>query len=244
MLGYASYSSRREYGSRSFKRYTSNDIAHAWAHQESANGRCPSSMTFEGRKFFSYQTCIAEIVEHNGQTIYLVSAGTYSNTTAQHLYSVRRAIGYDSPRMIEVPGVDQGDSDLADFHRIFGTLQKQANRKVEESAEAVQERKRSRLLIEAYEIVCKMQRLAKFFHLPLDEYPVRIPAPHRAIAGDEVYVAIIGLRLGKPSPWMDFPETSIEALQAADEAVVPEYRDVCVRTRPASVQLSFPEVAA
>jgi hypothetical protein len=218
MLGYSSYGSNRGYATRSAKRYASDMIATAWAHQESSDGRCPASMSFEGQKFYSYQTVIAERIEDDGRVVFLVSEERYSSTTGQHLYHVTRAIG--SRKTFTVPGVSTGSSNLADMPRILSAWQAEAERKVKEAGDAQREVKRSRLLVEAFEIFEKMRAFAEYFHLSLRDYPVRIPLPHQTAVSEATFARLVAMKLGAdPSPWMNVRHHAGPDAAALDAAV-------------------------
>ena len=189
------------------KPLSSDLIAHAWANKDFESGKCSASMSFDGPKFYSYWTVIAEIVTHNDREAILVSDHNYSPTTSRHLREVRDAIR--GRTHFYVPHVDRGEENLGDFHRIFTDWRKQAERILADAEAAHQERKRSRLIVDAYEVVCKMRELAEYFHLSIDRYHIELPAPHALIAGEEVYTRIVGLRLADPSPWMKTAAPSI-----------------------------------
>jgi hypothetical protein len=173
MLAYPSYGSRREYASQGAKRYDSGSIAWAWASKQSERGKCPASMTFEGDKFYSYGTCVAERVTYNGQTVFLVSTENYSSTTARHLGDVRSAVR-GRGKVFHVPGVRTGSSDMADADRILTSWQTKAGYVLKTAADS-RDPKKTRLILEAHGIVLKMQEYAAFFELSLAEYPVAIP---------------------------------------------------------------------
>jgi hypothetical protein len=227
MLGYSGYGSRREYSSRNAKRYSSDDIAFAWARQESEDGRCPASMTFEGRKFYSYATCIAEIVNYEGQRVVLVNKTHYSNTTTQHQYHVARAVRHIQVevKVFEVHDIDTGTSSLADLPKLLRGYQERAEKLLRESGSAQREIKRSRLIVEAYQIVVQMREVAQFFKMDLTDYPVKLPIPHKTCVDEETYTRIVGLRLADPSPWMR------EIAATVTEGYSPY--DVLLKTRPA-----------
>jgi len=70
----------------------SDEIATVWAAQTQPHGRCSSNMSFDGRKFYSYGTVVAEIVVHRGKVAYLVNNWHFSDTTSRHVNLVRCAI--------------------------------------------------------------------------------------------------------------------------------------------------------
>jgi hypothetical protein len=109
-----------------------------------------------------------------------------------------------------VPGVRQGDSDIADFDRIFSEWQEQAQKKLEVALRS-REPKKSRLIVEAHNIVEQMRELAWFFHLSLANYPVNLPMPDQKRVDKDDYARIGALRLmGNASPWMNTPGPVLE----------------------------------
>lgn len=142
----------------------SREIAHLWAHQTQETARCSASMSFNGLKFFSYATCVAEIVKDKKtkQAIYVISEDTYSNTTARHLGHVRHAIPHGAPTFY-VPGVRVGYDNLADPQRVLSAWRDEVMRKLEESNNA-RNPKKNRLWIEAGELVERMQQYAEAMH--------------------------------------------------------------------------------
>jgi hypothetical protein len=212
------------------KLYRSDNIADAWAHQQSENGRCPAAMTFEGRKFYSYATCVAEIVKHDGKTVFMVSRDNYSSSTSRHLSDIRSAIRGEMT--FHVPGVEQGRSNIADLPRIFEGWQSEAERLLENSAQS-REPKKSRLIVEAYQIVCQMRKLAEFFHVALDDYPVRLAVPDQNRVDPETYTRIIALRLTDPSPWMRNPAPGVLGFLSPS---APALMDALLASMPATQQ--------
>ena len=73
--------------------FRSPEIAHIWANQGSTFGRCPSSMTFDGDKFYSYSTVIANRIRHKGKIAYILDGATFSSATSGHQSHVRRPLG-------------------------------------------------------------------------------------------------------------------------------------------------------
>jgi hypothetical protein len=192
--------------------YSSRMIARAWAHQDSEDGKCPSAMTFEGGKFYSYSTVIAERVERDDKVVvFFVSLDTYSPTTSRHLSKVRSAL-HCRANVFYVPGVRRGHSDLSDLDRIFGIWQNTANGKLAEAGKAQREIKRSRRIVEAYEVVVRMRKLAEFFHESLDTYAVKIPMPEKSLVDAATFAGIGALKHLEPSPWMYRSKPTIDAL--------------------------------
>lgn len=72
--------------------FTSVELPHQWAHQLAPKGRCPSSLSFDGRYIFSYGMQIGRIIERNGKKAYLLTEDGYSVTTARHKNMVWQAV--------------------------------------------------------------------------------------------------------------------------------------------------------
>jgi hypothetical protein len=75
--------------------YTSGEIAHIWAHQKAENGRVSGNvrrMSFDGTRFYSYRTAIANIIKAKGKSAFVVDCASFSNTTSGHQSAVRSAI--------------------------------------------------------------------------------------------------------------------------------------------------------
>ena len=71
--------------------FPSHELAHVWAHQTQSQGRCPSSMSFNGRDFYSYRTVIARILD-DGSVV--IATDRYSPTTTKHQSYVRQAVNH------------------------------------------------------------------------------------------------------------------------------------------------------
>lgn len=72
--------------------FKSSEIAHIWAHKSAPEGKCPSSMRFDGDAFYSYSTEIARHITHKGKDAILLNTSSYSVTTLGHQNDVHRAI--------------------------------------------------------------------------------------------------------------------------------------------------------
>lgn len=72
--------------------FTSNEIAHVWAHKSAPRGKSPGAMSFDGDCFYSYSTVIARHIGHRGLAAVVVNENQFSNTTAKHHSHVRRAL--------------------------------------------------------------------------------------------------------------------------------------------------------
>jgi hypothetical protein len=152
----------------------SDEIATVWAAQTQPHGRCSSNMSFDGRKFYSYSTVVAEIIVHRGKVAYLVNDWHFSSTTSCHVGLVRCAIPKKAQRF-EVPGIDVNDyRSFGDLQRVLGALQNNAVAVLRQSEKA-REPKRTRLLIEAYHIVLNQRAFAAFFGLSTRKHAVTLP---------------------------------------------------------------------
>jgi hypothetical protein len=84
------------------------EITHRWANQTETrgrgiNGQC-SNASYEGKKLFSYATCIAELIpETKAGPICLLSSTSYSVTTSKHQQAARGAL-LPAYTVLEVPG--------------------------------------------------------------------------------------------------------------------------------------------
>lgn len=101
-----------------FKR---GETAHAWVHEKVDHGRSASSrMSFDGNRFYSYNTVIAARVNYAGRRAYLLTTRRYSNTTNGHQAEVRHALP-DTEIVLEVSGGNRGSS-LIPWHTDKPTL--------------------------------------------------------------------------------------------------------------------------
>lgn len=72
--------------------FTSREIAHVWANQSQQSGRCPANMRFDGDKFYSYATVIANRVRQKGKVAFVVDQHSFSSSTSKHQHFVNAAI--------------------------------------------------------------------------------------------------------------------------------------------------------
>ena len=98
---------------------TTYELAHRFFYEPEARGeytRVNTSFTYfkyadgtESRRYYSYNTCIAEIKrDKHGELCLIISDDTYSKTTSKHLYELRRACPYNASHVINVPRVSAG----------------------------------------------------------------------------------------------------------------------------------------
>jgi hypothetical protein len=152
---------------------TSNEIGHLWAYQQQDHARA-ASMSFQGKEFSSFATTIAQIVETpKCEKVFLVSKDRYSSFTGKHLNKVVAAIpkGF---KVIYVPGTPRAGIDFSKPSRIMRAWAGQVDRLLSDSAHARQPKK-SRLLVEAHELVQTMRKFDELFDLNTVEFP-KIPA--------------------------------------------------------------------
>lgn len=158
----------------------SREIASLWVSQRQEHARCSASMSFHGKRFLSYSTVIAEIVETANGRAYFVSEATYSPTTGRHLGKVRRAIPGGSP-VFMVPGVSRGTTTgLADPDRILNGWRAELISMVDNAANASRRVKGLQILQEADALLGRMRGVAKVLGVALN-----IPA---TISSAEEYV--------------------------------------------------------
>lgn len=150
----------------------SNEIAHLWAHQSHESASCSASMSFEGAKFYSYGTVMAEIVTApSGDKVFLVNEDKYSVTTSRHQGEVRAAIPRHA-RRFDVPGEDRwAGGRFSDPARILKAWERQTETILDEASRATMSKKKERLIAEAVSIVDRMRAFATFFAVTTD-YPV------------------------------------------------------------------------
>lgn len=72
--------------------FTSNEIAHVWAHKSASYGKSPGNLSFRGDVIYSYSTAMARHIEHKGKTAVIYNATSYSVTTAKAQGRIRSAI--------------------------------------------------------------------------------------------------------------------------------------------------------
>jgi hypothetical protein len=92
--------------------FSSKEIAHIWVHKKADYGKVSGGNEhFEGDRYYSYHTCIAERRTFKGVgDIHFVSRDCYSNQTAKDLGALRRAlVGCD---VIGTCGVPRGYSQI------------------------------------------------------------------------------------------------------------------------------------
>lgn len=67
-----------------------NQLIHLWANQSRPFARS-GNVHFDGRKLFSYQTCIAQIFTAHRERLAVFSSESFTTTTARHLHLARCA---------------------------------------------------------------------------------------------------------------------------------------------------------
>lgn len=63
--------------------FTSDEIAHIWAHASAPRGKSPGNASFEGDAFYSYATVIARRIQHKGKTAYILDRASFSISTSK-----------------------------------------------------------------------------------------------------------------------------------------------------------------
>ena len=150
----------------------SKEIAHLWAHQTQERANCSAAMSFDGAKFYSYSTVIAEIVTNKaGAKAYLLAEHGYSRTISGHQNIVADAIS-SMDRVFEIPGGGSRDK-FSDTTRILRAWAADIERKIEEAAE--HKRRRPRLLSECRSIADKMVNFGDFFQIGVGTVESYIP---------------------------------------------------------------------
>lgn len=84
-------------------------------------GRCAASESFDGDRYYSYATVIAERVTLRGKVAYVLNRTQYSVTTSGHQNGVRQAIP-DGETVFEVSGIGRGARTLFNNAKQCGNL--------------------------------------------------------------------------------------------------------------------------
>lgn len=101
--------------------FASSEIAHIWANQGAPTGHCPSSMSFDGDAFNSYNTTIARRIRSNGHVAYVVDRARFSVTTSNHQSAVLHALS-DTDKVFKLDkgsysqGLDYTPQSLRDYY--------------------------------------------------------------------------------------------------------------------------------
>lgn len=151
----------------------SSEIAHLWAHQTQLSARSAASVSFDGPNFYSYSTIIGSIVTgKDGSKAFLLGNGSYSVTTSKHQSWMREAA---FGREFNVPGVSSRNSNqFSDPSRIMSDWTTEVAYKLSNASKA-REPKKTRLILEATQLVDEMREFAEFMGLKKVKYP---PLPH------------------------------------------------------------------
>lgn len=148
---------------------TSKEIGHLWAHQTQTSARSAASVSFEGPDFYSYSTVIASIVTgKDGTKAFLHSKDRYSNTTSKHQCWARQAA---FGREFYIPGTSRHNNDtFSNPARILAAWTEEVKDKLSEGSRA-REPKKTRLILEASQLVDLMREFAEFMGLKKVKYP-------------------------------------------------------------------------
>ncbi len=76
--------------------FTSQEIAHIWAHKGAGWGKCPGNASFEGDTFKSYATVIARRITHKGKTAYVYDGHGFSISTSKVQNRLRQALSHET----------------------------------------------------------------------------------------------------------------------------------------------------
>lgn len=88
--------------------FTSQEIAHVWAHKSAPYGKSPGAVSFDGAVIRSYSTAIARHIEHKGKPAIVLNTTSYSVSTSKHFGRIASAIhGLDMP-VFRVDGQPMG----------------------------------------------------------------------------------------------------------------------------------------
>lgn len=85
--------------------FTSNEIAHIWAHKSAPSGKSPGAVSFDGDVIYSYRTAMARHVEHKGQSAIILNVTSYSVSTSKHQGRINMALPSGIP-VFRVDGQD------------------------------------------------------------------------------------------------------------------------------------------
>jgi hypothetical protein len=138
---------------------TSAEVAHLWANQTQNDARCKNA-SFDGSRFYSYRTCIAQIrTNADGDELVLMSKRDYSATTRKHKGYLVHAV-YPQ-RIIEVEDVGATlagghDNNYIAFLRRYKELMDLASKA---------RRRKDEHLGNANNLVNQMQTYSIFFNL-------------------------------------------------------------------------------
>jgi len=148
--------------------FTSDEIAHVWAHSLAPSGRSPGNASFGGDAFRSYATVIARRIEHNGRTAFILDRASFSITTSKIQGRVWRAVPPDELGLTKTFHIYAGERGQS----LYFTPQTLRDFYVNESKE-IETREPSRLArlrasqyLEATASLRKAVEVCEFFGLP------------------------------------------------------------------------------
>lgn len=72
--------------------FTSQEIAHVWAHKAAPHGKSPGAVSFDGDVIFSYRTAMARHIEHKGKRAIILNVSSYSVSTSKHQGRINSAV--------------------------------------------------------------------------------------------------------------------------------------------------------
>lgn len=88
--------------------FTSDEIAHVWAHKSASHGKSPGAVSFNGDVIYSYQTAMARHIEHKGKTAIILNVTSYSVSTSKHQGRINSAIHGLGMPVFRVDGQQMG----------------------------------------------------------------------------------------------------------------------------------------
>lgn len=145
--------------------FTSNEIAHVWAHKLAPYGKSPSAMRFDGPSFWSYGTEIARLCEHKGKQWVLLNDTSYSVTTSGHQSNVRGSIPHETPRFY-LGSIGRGCSlDRLDNGKTLFEYQIKLATDAKARADKANRVNKVKHLARVSECLAEAQRIADFFGL-------------------------------------------------------------------------------
>jgi hypothetical protein len=113
--------------------FTSQEIAHVWAHKSAPHGKSPGAVSFDGDVIYSYRTAMARHIEHKGKPAIVLNVTSYSHSTSKHQGRINSAIhGLDIP-IFRVDGQGMGAELWFSGDELFTHYVENAARCIEQS---------------------------------------------------------------------------------------------------------------
>lgn len=106
--------------------FTSDEIAHVWAHKSAPCGKSPGAVSFDGPVIRSYATAMARHIEHKGKAAIILNVTSYSVSTSKHQGRIAGAVrGLDIP-IFRLDGLERGEGLVFNGDAIFAHYLEQA----------------------------------------------------------------------------------------------------------------------